>query len=183
MSALRSTPDDWTDITDDQQRRGPRIQPRPAAEPAPTFFELDDAQCHAILDRNRVGRIAYSFHDRVDIAPVHFVRRGPWLYGRSAPGSKLTTLAHVPWVAFEVDEIEGLFDWRSVVVHGAFYCLMPGGTSYDVSAWEAGLDALRELVPGSFTRDDPVPFRLAMFRISVDQVTGRSARSGSLAGK
>lgn len=57
--------------------------------------------------RNRVGRLAFSFRDRVDIEPLHYVFRGGWLYGRPSPGSKLQTLRHNPWVAFEVDEIDG----------------------------------------------------------------------------
>jgi uncharacterized protein len=169
----------WADDDSDLAGKG-RLHRRHAAQPSdptptPVFDELDEKQCHAILDRNRVGRIAYAFNNRIDIAPVHYVRRGPWLYGRTAPGTKLTTLAHAPWVAFEVDEIKGLFNWRSVVVHGAFYPLTPGGTTHDVSAWETGIEAMRELIPESFKRSDPVPFRMVMFRISIDRVSGRSA--------
>lgn len=179
MTAFHPRTDDDSDLTaEDLPRR--RHQESPAAPVSqPVFDELNVAQCHAILDRNRVGRLAYAFNNQIDIAPVHFIRRGPWLYGRTAPGTRLTTLAHAPWVAFEVDEIEGLFTWRSVVVHGAFYHLTPGGTRYDVDAWETGIEALRELVPGTFTRGDPIPFRMVMFRISIDTISGRSAAPGA----
>jgi nitroimidazol reductase NimA-like FMN-containing flavoprotein (pyridoxamine 5'-phosphate oxidase superfamily) len=33
----------------------------------PSFRELDRAECDAILARNQLGRIAFAFHDRVDI--------------------------------------------------------------------------------------------------------------------
>jgi nitroimidazol reductase NimA-like FMN-containing flavoprotein (pyridoxamine 5'-phosphate oxidase superfamily) len=153
-----------------------RTVPR-TPDPPPMFEELDYRQCTAILDRNRVGRIAYAFHDQVDIAPVHYVRSGTWLYARTSSGAKLATLAHAPWIAFEVDEMEGLFEWRSVIVHGTFYHLTPGGTSYDVAAWETGVEALRKLIPDAFKRTDPVPFRTEMFRISIDRMSGRSAHS------
>jgi nitroimidazol reductase NimA-like FMN-containing flavoprotein (pyridoxamine 5'-phosphate oxidase superfamily) len=166
------------DLPDDGRPRRSRKRARLAADARPAFSDLDSAHCHEILDRNRVGRIAYSFHDQVDITPVHYVRRGPWLYGRTSPGAKLVTLAHAPWVAFEVDEVEGMFDWRSVVVHGAFYPLPPGGTTYDVDVWNAGEDALRELLPETFTRSDPAAFREVMFRISIDRMTGRAAQHG-----
>lgn len=175
MTAFHPRTDDDSDLDSEDRPRRRHAEAPSDPTPTPVFDELDVAHCHVILDRNRVGRIAYSFNNQLDIAPVHFVRRGPWLYGRTAPGTKLTTLAHAPWVAFEVDEIEGLFDWRSVIVHGAFYRLTPGGTTYDVAAWETGVDAMRELIPEAFKRTDPVPFRMVMFRISMDRVSGRSA--------
>ena len=178
MSALHCKEDVRSKVADDRHTRGSRTDSQHATAPPPVFDELDSTQCHIILDRNRVGRIAYSLHDQVDIAPVHYVRRGSWLYGRMAPGTKLTTLTRSPWVAVEVDEIEGLFEWRSVVVHGAFYHLTPGGTTYDVNAWETGIEALCELIPTTFLRSDPIPFRTVMFRISIDRLSGRSARPG-----
>lgn len=177
MPMLHSEEHCWPEFSDDRPSRSSRVQPESAPAP-PIFSDLDERQCNAILDENRVGRIAYAFHEQVEIAPIHYVRRGKWLYGRTAPGTKLTTLSHAPWVAFEVDEIEGMFEWRSVVVHGAFYALKPGGTSYDVGAWETGIEALRDMLPQTFKHTDPIPFRMVMFRISIDRMTGRSARPG-----
>jgi nitroimidazol reductase NimA-like FMN-containing flavoprotein (pyridoxamine 5'-phosphate oxidase superfamily) len=82
---------------------------------SPTFRELSATEMHELLARNHVGRIAYSFHDRVDIEPISYVFADDAFYMRTEPGSKLATLAHAPWAAFEVDEIRGPFDWRSVV--------------------------------------------------------------------
>jgi len=39
----------------------------------PSFRALDEEESQAILSRNHVGRIAYSFHDRDDIEPIHYV--------------------------------------------------------------------------------------------------------------
>jgi uncharacterized protein len=50
---------------------------------APSFRVLNRDECEAILGRNTLGRIAFSFHDRVDIEPIHFVHRGEWLYART----------------------------------------------------------------------------------------------------
>ncbi len=132
-----------------------------------------------LLERNRVGRIAFSFHDRVDIEPIHYAYGGDWLYCRTSAGAKLATLAHRPWVAFEVDEVHGLFDWRSVVAHGACYVLDPGGSPREQEAYRHGLALLRRLVPGALTEEDPVSFRSTLFRVHVDEATGREARSGN----
>jgi hypothetical protein len=41
----------------------------PKSEPdqPPVFRQLSRDECEQILGRNQVGRIAFSFHDRVDI--------------------------------------------------------------------------------------------------------------------
>ncbi|MDB4869365.1 MAG: Pyridoxamine 5-phosphate oxidase-related protein, partial [Gemmatimonadales bacterium] len=73
--------------------------------PKPTIRALRGDESQALLTRNRVGRIAYSFHDRVDIEPVHYVYETPWIFGRTSAGTKLLALAHNQWCAFETDEV------------------------------------------------------------------------------
>jgi len=89
---------------------------------------LDPDEMHALLSRSYVGRIAFSHHDRVDIRPIHYVYSDNWLYGRTSPSEKLVILGHNQWVAFEVDEVKGPFDWQSVVAHGSFYRLTDEST-------------------------------------------------------
>lgn len=124
-----------------------------------------------------MGRMAFSFRDRVDIEPLHYVFRDGWLYGRTSPGSKLQTLRHNPWVAFEVDEIDGVFDWRSVVVHGALYFLAPDAMTAERSTWDRGIALLRRVIPDTLRPSDPVAFRTVVFRIRAAEMTGRSAAS------
>ena len=143
----------------------------------PAFRDLTDEESRELLGRHNVGRIAYTFHDRVDIQPIHYVVSGNWLYGRTSRGEKFVTLAHNPWCAFEVDEVRGLFDWDSVVVKGHLELLDPELGSPD--AYEQGLKLMSALVPGTFTALDPAPHRLILFRIHVNELTGRSARPGS----
>ena len=140
---------------------------------SPTFRTLDAAECRALLARHRVGRIAYSLHDRVDIEPVHYVSDGDWLFGRTSMGTKLSTLAHHPWCAFEVDEVHALFDWTSVVLKGSFHLLDPEGGSPD--AYRRARELLTQLVPETFSPDDPVPHRTILFGIFVQEMTGRAA--------
>ena len=143
---------------------------------APTFRDLDAAEMDAVLGRNHVGRIAYSFHDRVDIEPIHYVYGDGAFYLRTEHGSKLAALAHVPWVAFEVDEIDGLFDWRSVVAHGTVYMLEDAGSPEMRASYHAAVRRLRELVPGALREDDPVPDRSVVLKLHPAEMTGRAAR-------
>ena len=131
-----------------------------------------------MLAQHTVGRIAYAFHEQVDIEPIHYVADGEWLYGRTSGGSKLSSLAHRQWCAFEVDEVRGLFDWTSVVVKGAFYALSADLKPGD--AYEHGLELLRKFEPNVLTSNDPTPHRTTLFRIHVSEITGRYARARTM---
>lgn len=141
----------------------------------PEIRSLSHEECEAVLARHQVGRLAFTFRDRVDIQPVHFVYERDWVYLRTSEGSKLTTLMHHPWVAFEVDEVRGPFDWTSVVVHGTAYRVDARGPTPDPEAEAQAVAVLRRLAPQVFTPADPVPHRHILVRIAVKEVSGRSA--------
>ena len=142
---------------------------------APTFRELSRDESEMLLRRNHVGRIAFAFHERVDVEPVHYVFAHDWLHGRTTRGTKIATLLHRPWVAFEVDEIDGLFDWKSVVVHGSVHIPDENGSASDQEAYADTLQHVRELVPNALHEDDPAPGRTVLFRVHADAITGRAA--------
>ncbi len=149
----------------------------------PRIRTLSREQCEQILARNHVGRIAYSWKNNVDIEPLHYVFDAEWLYGRTSRGTKLIVTGEQWWpVAFEVDEVEGLFQWRSVVVHGGFYAIPEDGPEWHEIARKKGVELLRTLLPETLTPDDPVPHRKVLFRISLQEVTGREATPGEPAG-
>jgi len=152
------------------------------SDPAnPRFSTLSHDECTAILDRNHVGRIAYARGGRVDIQPLNYVYHDGWLYGRTSEGAKLAaTDATWAQVAFEVDEVEDFFRWRSVVVHGGFYTMLDDHVSLHEHEWWQGIQLLRTLVPDTFTRADPVAFRTVVFRIAVQEVSGREAVPGAV---
>lgn len=142
----------------------------------PMIKELHRDEMEALLTRNNIGRLAYAFADRVDIEPIHYVYADGWIYARTSPGAKLETIQHNRWVAFEVDEVRGLFDWRSVVVRGCVYFLSADSPLAEQHSFVHGLELLGELVPGTLKGNDPVPFRGVVFRIHLDEITGREAK-------
>lgn len=145
---------------------------------APRFRDLTPEECRALLARHSVGRLAYTFHDRVDVEPITYVPIGGTMVFRTGPGSKLQTLTHHPWVALEVDEVDGLFDWQSVIVHGTVYILHEEGSQAESRAYRSAVRALRDLVPATLGPGDPVPFRNVVAKLHIDRMTGRAARSG-----
>ena len=144
-------------------------------KPMPTFRDLSDTECQAVLNRHHVGRLALSHKDRVEIVPIHYVHDDGWIYGRTAAGTKIEIATHNRWVAFEVDEVDGLFDWRSVVAKGGLYILRKDGSEQEQALYDKGLKMIRRLVPDALTPNDPVPERALLFRIHLDELTGREA--------
>ncbi len=144
----------------------------------PEFSSLERPEIDAVLARRHVGRLAYSRRDRVDIEPIHFVYADGWIYVRTQPGTKLATIAHNPWVAMEVDEIESLFHWESVVLRGRLELLEDGPHAAARARHAKALEALRQLIPETLTAHDPTPDRTILCAIYVDEVEGRRARPG-----
>ena len=143
----------------------------------PAIRALRGEEAEALLGRNWTGRIAFSLHDRVDIEPLHYVYDAPWIFGRTSAGTKLLTLRHNQWCAFETDDVRGLFDWESVVVKGPF---SPQHSPLAGWSYDRAVSALRRLVPGTFTEDDPTPHRDVVFGVHASEITGRRSTSDSL---
>jgi nitroimidazol reductase NimA-like FMN-containing flavoprotein (pyridoxamine 5'-phosphate oxidase superfamily) len=111
----------------------------------------------------------------VDIEPIHYVYDGGWIYGRTGQGTKLATIASQRLVAFEVDEVRALFDWRSVVVKGAFTLIELDTPVERGPAFAHGVELLRALVPDTLRANDSASFRSSVFRIHGAEITGREA--------
>lgn len=152
----------------------PRVA-RSQERSGPTLRKLTRAECISLLERNRVGRLALARGNRVEVTPIHYVYHDGWLYGRTSKGGRLESTGPEWWpVALEVDEVEGLFDWRSVVVHGGFYPL-DASRSWQRDVYDLALTQVRRLVPEALTKADPVPHRTILFRIAVQEIEGRAS--------
>lgn len=145
------------------------------APPRPVFRQLSKQESEELLRTHSVGRLAFAFHDRVDIEPISYVYDDGWIYSRTAPGEKLDVLAHSPWVAFEVDDVHGLFEWTSVVAKGAVYMVDELSAAGGAESWEHAVTLLRRLIPTALTERDPVPDRTILFRMHVAELHGRQA--------
>ena len=145
----------------------------------PQFLDMDPGEALELLQRNHVGRLGFTFKDRVDIEPISYVYDDGYVYARTSPGTKLTVVKHSPWVAFQVDEVEGRYDWRSVVVHGTLYFLDAAGGDRDREAFDRATELLRTIDAEALTSGDAAPFRTALFRIYADEIVGRVATTSA----
>jgi nitroimidazol reductase NimA-like FMN-containing flavoprotein (pyridoxamine 5'-phosphate oxidase superfamily) len=136
--------------------------------------DLTGAEIEDLLRRGRIGRIGCHAEGRTYIVPIAYAYDGECVVARSADGLKIRTMRANPAVCFEVDEIQGIDDWRSVIAWGTYEELWG-------SALESASRLLRaHLVPGQpeagarpakheFERGD-------VFRLRLATKTGRFER-------
>lgn len=146
----------------------------------PRFRVLDSEECEAIVAKNHIGRIAYAQDRSIDILPVYYAFADGWIYGRMRRSRKKAMLGWYGWwpVAFQVDEVEDMFHWRTVVIQGGFYALPADGAPWEQKAREEAIDLLRGVIPQAFRKDDPMPAHSGIFRIAVQTIAGTEASPG-----
>lgn len=82
--------------------------------------ELTDAQIESLLTRQVTGRIACVADGMPYIVPINYVYDGHQVISHSAPGKKIAIMRKNPTVCFQVDEIQNIFKWQSVIAWGRF---------------------------------------------------------------
>jgi nitroimidazol reductase NimA-like FMN-containing flavoprotein (pyridoxamine 5'-phosphate oxidase superfamily) len=81
---------------------------------------LNSRQIDQVLRSEVVGHLGCFHEGRVYVVPVSYVYDGEYIYGHAADGMKLRMMRANPQVCFQVDHIENLTAWVSVIVWGAF---------------------------------------------------------------
>jgi hypothetical protein len=81
---------------------------------------LNTRQIDQVLRSEIIGRLGCSADGKVYITPISYVYDGESIYGHSADGMKLRMMRAHPQVCFQVERIENLANWVSVIVWGEF---------------------------------------------------------------
>lgn len=82
--------------------------------------ELNEVQIEGLLSRQVIGRLACYADGQLYIVPINYVYKDSCIYGHSAFGMKIEIMRKNNEVCFEVDEIESVFNWQSVIAWGEF---------------------------------------------------------------
>lgn len=82
--------------------------------------ELTANQIEAVLHREVVGRIGCHADDITYIVPTTYAYDGEFVYGHTIEGMKIDIMRKNPKVCFEVDTIENMSNWRSIIAWGTF---------------------------------------------------------------
>ncbi len=82
--------------------------------------ELEEEQINQLLRSEAVGRIGCHGGDMTYVVPVTYVYDGENIYGHMDEGLKLRLMRANTNVCFEVDHIENIANWQSVIVLGTY---------------------------------------------------------------
>jgi len=82
--------------------------------------KLNEQQMEALLKQQVTGRVACHADGITYIVPINYVYDGTCIYSHSAAGKKIEMMRNNPQVCFEVDEIQSIFKWKSVIAWGVF---------------------------------------------------------------
>jgi nitroimidazol reductase NimA-like FMN-containing flavoprotein (pyridoxamine 5'-phosphate oxidase superfamily) len=143
------------------------------------IHELTTAECAAVLQRTSLGRLGCARFDQPYVVPIYFSYDTDrnCLYGFSSIGQKVEWMRDNPKVCLEVDEIEDRRHWKTVVVIGRYQEIHE-----DPREAEARRRAERLLgerhewwLPGAAMVDSKPRPPAVMFRIGIEQMTGRRA--------
>jgi nitroimidazol reductase NimA-like FMN-containing flavoprotein (pyridoxamine 5'-phosphate oxidase superfamily) len=82
--------------------------------------ELQYSEIEEVLQDQVIGRIGCSQNGKTYIVPVSFAYNDPYVYIHSMEGRKLDVMRSNAEICFEVDEIEDILNWKSVIAWGIF---------------------------------------------------------------
>lgn len=81
---------------------------------------LDEKQIDHVLRGETVGRIGVHADGRTYVVPTTYVYDGEAVYAHSAEGLKIRMMRNSSSVCFEVDRIDDMANWRSVIAWGTY---------------------------------------------------------------
>ena len=137
--------------------------------------QMSEAEAAEVLGRNRVARLGCVVGGYPYIVPVNYIFEGRSAYSHSLPGRKITALRADPRACLQVDEIEGDWNWRSVLAFGDYE---------EIAGEEERAHILNDLL-ATFPRLTPVESmisqgsevpRVIVFRIRIGGITGVAER-------
>jgi len=147
--------------------------------------ELTKEQSLQVLQSEVMGRIGcYDADGGVYIMPITYVLEGEFIYAHSKEGLKIQLMRRNPRVCFQVDCIENMTQWRSVIAWGEYQELKNDDYNQAMKILKNRLAplTLSESVKPSHGLQYPdvvvKPSKAVAFRISINEITGRFEKSG-----
>lgn len=144
------------------------------------FGILNPEEIEQVLLHQGVGRLGCHAQDITYVVPVSYAYDGKFIYGRSFEGMKINMMREDPKVCFQVDIMNNMADWQSVIVWGIYEELKH--TTERNEALQKLMDRHLPLLSSETTHLSPVwPFvphdigeiKGIVFRILITKKTGR----------
>lgn len=146
---------------------------------------LDETQIDEVLRSEVIGRLGCHAEGRTYIVPITYAYDGQYIYCHSLDGLKLRLMRANPRVCFEVEHIDNMANWQTVIAWGTFEPLE------GVAAEEAmrrlvsrllslslseTIEPLREAVSRTYAVKAGDGYTATAYRIRLEERTGRFER-------
>ena len=144
------------------------------------FNTLSNKRIIDLVSNTVIGRLGCQADGKMYVVPISYAYDGDYIYARTFEGMKLTMMRKNPNVCFQVDKIENMSDWESVIIWGTFEELT------DTKEREKGLKILLSKIPPNVSAESvkltpewPFPnndFKRIdgiVYRIRIKEMTGR----------
>ena len=143
---------------------------------------LSDDQIDHILSSQVVGRLGCHAEGKTYVVPIAYVFDGSHIYAHSRIGRKIEMMRKNPEVCFQVDVIDNMANWRSVMIDGEYEELKTHALQ------ERALKLLKARLSPIITSDAAKPLdtpppgekrlRPVFFRIKMLEKSGRYEKNG-----
>ena len=144
--------------------------------------ELEPPEIEELLRSEVIGRIGCHAEGRTYVVPVTYAYDGESVYGHSGEGMKLRMMRRNPRVCFQVEHVEDISNWRSVIAWGTFTELSGDGALRAMDLLIARLSALPAGESGRVPYVAAEPLgrdgrSVVLYRIRLTEKTGRFERT------
>ena len=142
--------------------------------------ELKREEMEALLKSELTGRIGCHADGRTYVVPITYVYEDGFVYGHTGDGLKVRLMRKNPEVCFEVDHMDDLTRWRSVIIQGRYTELQREEASKAMTLLFERLSPKATRPPHGIPGLTPEMDRAVgdgrhgvVFRIHADEMTGR----------
>lgn len=145
---------------------------------------LDTQQIEELLHAEAIGRIGCHAAGRTYVVPITYAYDGKAVYAHSAEGLKLSMMRQNPAVCFEVERMDDLACWRSVIAWGRFEELSGDDAARGMQLL---IDRLRPRMvsatatPSHGHHADTAGRHAIIYRVALTEKTGRFERHDATA--
>ena len=143
--------------------------------------ELNKQQIEQILNSEVIGRTGIYADNKIYVVPISYAFDGKYIYGHSKDGMKIKMMRKNPHVCFEVDVMQNMANWQSVISWGEFEELIEANEQK--RAMKILIDRMMPLMTSETAQPshglskshakDVEGMRAVVFRIELKEKTGR----------
>ncbi|MFP4436757.1 MAG: pyridoxamine 5'-phosphate oxidase family protein [Chloroflexaceae bacterium] len=138
--------------------------------------ELSPAAIDRVLREAVSGRIGCHADGLTYVVPIFYAYDGHYIYGHTGEGMKVAMMRANPEVCFEVDYVNSLTDWESVIAWGRFEELTGAAaeeaTQYLINRFKPFMED-QMIMPSLEHVADAAKRKVVVYRIALSQRTGR----------